>query len=362
MRGPSDRQSVMLTIFTPEDAIPADHPIRQVKVIVDRMLGRLSPTFSAMYSEVGRRSLPPEHLLKASVLMALFSVPSERRFCERLQYDLLFKWFLDLNIGDPAFDQSTFSKNPEQLLKHDVADRFFTEVLGEIERLKLRSDDHFTVDGTLLEAWASLKSLQPRPKDGTPPQPPAGGGRNPSVDWKGQKRSNTTHVSTTDPDARLATKGKHQTTKLCFTGHLLTENRNGLIVGVTLTQSTGTAEQEAALALLGALPEGPRLTVGADKGYDTADFVQACRAMNITPHVAAKDKGSALDGRTTRHAGYATSQRRRKLVEEVFGWMKTVALSRKLRYIGQAKNRFWFTLLAASYNIVRLTNLAKANA
>lgn len=362
MRGPSDRQSVMLTIFTPEDAIPADHPIRQVKVIVDRMLGRLSPTFSAMYSEVGRRSLPPEHLLKASVLMALFSVPSERRFCERLQYDLLFKWFLDLNIGDPAFDQSTFSKNRERLLKHDVAERFFTEVLGEIERLKLRSDDHFTVDGTLLEAWASLKSLQPRPKDGTPPQPPAGGGRNPSVDWKGQKRSNTTHVSTTDPDARLATKGKHQTTKLCFTGHLLTENRNGLIVGVTLTQSTGTAEQEAALALLGALPEGPRLTVGADKGYDTADFVQACRAMNITPHVAAKDKGSALDGRTTRHAGYATSQRRRKLVEEVFGWMKTVALSRKLRYIGQAKNRFWFTLLAASYNIVRLTNLAKANA
>jgi transposase len=352
----------MLTIFTPEDAIPADHPIRQVKVIVDRMLGRLSPTFSAMYSEVGRRSLPPEHLLKASVLMALFSVPSERRFCERLQYDLLFKWFLDLNIGDPAFDQSTFSKNRERLLKHDVAERFFTEVLGEIERLKLRSDDHFTVDGTLLEAWASLKSLQPRPKDGTPPQPPAGGGRNPSVDWKGQKRSNTTHVSTTDPDARLATKGKHQTTKLCFTGHLLTENRNGLIVGVTLTQSTGTAEQEAALALLGALPEGPRLTVGADKGYDTADFVQACRAMNITPHVAAKDKGSALDGRTTRHAGYATSQRRRKLVEEVFGWMKTVALSRKLRYIGQAKNRFWFTLLAASYNIVRLTNLAKANA
>ena len=326
MRGPSDRQSVMLTIFTPEDAIPADHPIRQVKVIVDRMLGRLSPTFSAMYSEVGRRSLPPEHLLKASVLMALFSVPSERRFCERLQYDLLFKWFLDLNIGDPAFDQSTFSKNRERLLKHDVAERFFTEVLGEIERLKLRSDDHFTVDGTLLEAWASLKSLQPRPKDGTPPQPPAGGGRNPSVDWKGQKRSNTTHVSTTDPDARLATKGKHQTTKLCFTGHLLTENRNGLIVGVTLTQSTGTAEQEAALALLGALPEGPRLTVGADKGYDTADFVQACRAMNITPHVAAKDKGSALDGRTTRHAGYATSQRRRKLVEEVFGWMKTVAL------------------------------------
>ena len=295
MRGPSDRQSVMLTIFTPEDAIPADHPIRQVKVIVDRMLGRLSPTFSAMYSEVGRRSLPPEHLLKASVLMALFSVPSERRFCERLQYDLLFKWFLDLNIGDPAFDQSTFSKNRERLLKHDVAERFFTEVLGEIERLKLRSDDHFTVDGTLLEAWASLKSLQPRPKDGTPPQPPAGGGRNPSVDWKGQKRSNTTHVSTTDPDARLATKGKHQTTKLCFTGHLLTENRNGLIVGVTLTQSTGTAEQEAALALLGALPEGPRLTVGADKGYDTADFVQACRAMNITPHVAAKDKGSALD-------------------------------------------------------------------
>ena len=362
MRGPSDRQSVMLTIFTPEDAIPADHPIRQVKVIVDRMLGRLSPTFSAMYSEVGRRSLPPEHLLKASVLMALFSVPSERRFCERLQYDLLFKWFLDLNIGDPAFDQSTFSKNRERLLKHDVAERFFTEVLGEIERLKLRSDDHFTVDGTLLEAWASLKSLQPRPKDGTPPQPPAGGGRNPSVDWKGQKRSNTTHVSTTDPDARLATKGKHQTTKLCFTGHLLTENRNGLIVGVTLTQSTGTAEQEAALALLGALPEGPRLTVGADKGYDTADFVQACRDMRRDVHGAAKDKGSALDGRTTRHAGYATSQRRRKLVEEVFGWMKTVALSRKLRYIGQAKNRFWFTLLAASYNIVRLTNLAKANA
>lgn len=361
MRGQHERQGTMPVIFTPDEAIPRDHPIRQVKALVDRLLGRLSSTFATMYGATGRPSVPPEHLLKASVLMALYSVPSERRFCERLQYDLLFKWFLDLNIADSAFDQSTFSKNRERLLRHEVAEQFFAEVVREIDRLRLRSDDHFTVDGTLLEAWASLKSLQPRSKDG-PPSPPEGGGRNPSVDWKRQKRSNATHVSTTDPDARLATKGKHQTTKLCYTGHLLTENRNGLIVGVALTQSTGTAEQRAALALLGALPEGPRLTVGADKGYDTSDFVQACRAMNITPHVAAKDKGSALDGRTTRHAGYATSQRRRKIVEEVFGWMKTVALTRKLRYVGQVKNRFWFTLLAASYNIVRLTNLAKAAA
>jgi IS5 family transposase len=293
-------------------------------------------------------------LLKGSLLMAFSTIRSERQFCERLQYDLLFKWFLDLNIADEAFDHSTFSKNRQRLLKHEVAEQFFTEVVTEAKRRRLLSEEHFTVDGTLLEAWASLKSFRPKDGSGTPP---TGGESNPVVDFHGEKRSNATHASTTDPEARLAKKGKGKEAKLCFLGHVLMENRNGLVVDLRLTEANGTAEREAALEMLGARPAGKRLTVGADKGYDTKNFVNDCRAREVTPHVAQKAKASAIDGRTTRHAGYGISQVIRKRVEEIFGWAKTVGGGRKLRYLGLRKNRLWWTLTAAAYNLVRISRL-----
>lgn len=358
MRGDDDRQAEMLLALTPDQLVPADHPIRRIKPIVEAVLTRLSPLFDEMYAERGRPSIPPEHLFKASLLIALFSVRSERQFCERLQYDLLFKWFLDLNVGDPAFNATTFSKNRERLLRHAVADAFFAEVVAEAQRRKLLSADHFTVDGTLLEAWASLKSYRPRDEDdGQRP----GGGRNPEVDFRGQRRRRDTHVSTTDPQAQLYTKGSGQTAKLCYLGHVLTENRNGLVVGVALTEASGTAEREAALALLDRCVSG-RATLGADRGYDTRDFVADCRQRWVTPHVAQHDRGrrSAIDGRTTRHPGYAVSLRLRKRVEEVFGWAKTVGALRKLRYIGQARNALCVTLTAAAYNLVRMAKLEAA--
>jgi len=275
--------------------------------------------------------------------MALYTIRSERQFCERLQYDLLFKWFLDLNIMDPAFDPSTFSKNKTRLLDQ--------EVLAEAQRRNLLSDEHFTVDGTLLESWASLKSF--RPKDGREPK---GGGRNPEVDFRGEQRKNDSHASTTDPEARLARKGP----KLCFAGHVLMENRNGLAVGVLVTEATGRAERQAAVNLLSRLRGSGRITLGGDKNYDTGGFVAKCREMKVTPHVAQNTKGraSAIDGRTTRHPGYAISQRVRKRVEEIFGWTKTVGGGRKLRYIGVARNQMWADLTVAAYNLVRMTKLA----
>jgi transposase len=358
MRGDDDRQAEMLLGLTPDQLVPADHPIRRIKPIVERVLARLSPRFDAMYAERGRPSIPPEHLLKASLLIALFSVRSERQFCERLHYDLLFKWFLDLNVSDPAFNATTFSKNRERLLQHAVADAFFAEVVAEAQRRRLLSSEHFTVDGTLLEAWASLKSYRPRDEDDD--QRP-GGGRNPEVDFRGQRRRRDSHVSRTDPEAHLATKGSGQTAKLCYMGHVLTENRNGLVVGVALTEASGTAERAAALALLDRCVPG-RATLGADRGYDTHDFVADCRTRRVTPHVAQHDRGrrSAIDGRTTRHPGYAVSQRRRKRVEEVFGWAKTVGALRKLRYIGRARNALCVTLTAAAYNLVRIAKLEAA--
>jgi transposase len=360
MRGVAERQATMLIGITPDALIPTDHPIRRIKAFTDQALVALRPTFAAMYAERGRPSVPPERLLKGSLLIALSSIRSERQFCERLRYDLLFKWFLDLNIGDAGFDATSFTKNRERLLTHDVAGQFFRAVVEHARSHRLLSADHFTVDGTLLEAWASLKSVRPRQDAGAPPAPLTGQGKNPSVDWKGQTRSNATHVSTTDPEARLATKGAGQTVKLCFLGELLTENRNGLVVDVALSAVTGRAEWEQALGLLGGLPDEGRATVGGDKHYDTTEFVTACRALQITPHVAQKAKGSAIDGRTTRHPGYATSQRRRKRIEEVFGWMKTVGGGRKLRYVGVVKNRLWFTVTAAAYNLVRLVTLVPA--
>ncbi len=289
--------------------------------------------------------------------MALYSIRSERQFCERLQYDLLFKWFLGLNITDSAFDHATFSKNRQRLLDHQLAEALLGEVVREARRRKLVSDDHFTVDGTLLQAWASQKSVRPRNED----DPPSGGsGKNPAVDFHGQHRTNETHVSRTDPEARLARKGQGQETRLCYAGHLLMENRSGLILDVLVTQATGTAEREAALVLLDRRQTPrKRVTLGADKGYDTRAFVEELRRREVTPHVAQNVSGrrSAIDGRITSHPGYALSQRIRKRVEECFGWMKTVGGGRKLRYIGRAKNQLWATVTATAYNLVRLASL-----
>jgi transposase len=360
MRGKSEQQAMILSAVTPDQLVPQDHPIRQVKPIVDRALAELSPTFNQMYAQLGRPSIPPEHLLKGCLLIALYSIRSERQFCERLQYDLLFKWFLDLNIMDPAFDPSTFSKNKSRLLEHQVSRQFFSAVLAEARQRQLLSEDHFTVDGTLLEAWASLKSF--RPRDGGGP-PTSSGGRNPEVNFKGEKRRNDTHVSTTDSEALLARKGSGKEAKLCFAGHVLMENRNGLVTDVMLTQATGTAEREAALEMLERLPGVHRVTVGGDKHYDTGDFVAECREMHVTPHVAQNTSGrrSAIDGRTTRQPGYAVSQRVRKRVEEIFGWVKTVGGGRKVRYIGVARNQLWAELTAAAYNLVRMVKLARAS-
>ncbi len=355
MRGDVERQTLILSAGTPDQLVPQDHPIRLIKPMVDQALAELSPTFSRMYAKVGRPSIPPEHLLKGCLLMALYTIRSERQFCERLQYDLLFKWFLDLNIMDPAFDPSTFSKNKTRLLDHEVSGQFFQEVLAEAQRRNLLSDEHFTVDGTLLESWASLKSF--RPKDGKGPKR---GGRNSEVDFRGEERKNDSHASTTDPEARLARKGPGKEAKLCFAGHVLMENRNGLAVGVLVTEATGRAERQAAVNLLSRLRGVGRVTLGGDKNYDTRDFVARCRKMRVTPHVAQNSKGrsSAIDGRTTRHPGYTISQRVRKRVEEIFGWTKTVGGGRKLRYIGVARNQLWADLTVAAYNLVRMAKLA----
>lgn len=362
MRGRTERQGEMLLGVSVEEFIPQSHPIRRIRELVDQALGELSPQLSAMYSRIGRPSVPPEHLIKASLLMALYSIRSERQFCERLQYDLLFKWFLGLTITERAFDATSFTKNRQRLLDQEIALGVLAEVVREARRRKLISDDHFSVDGTLLQAWASLKSV--RPRDDEPPQ--GGAGRNPDVDFKGQQRTNATHVSRTDPQARLARKGNGQETRLCYAGHLLTENRNGLILGVLVTEATGTAERDAAIRLLDErLTPRKRVTLGADKGYDAKAFVEALREREVTPHIArnvSTHRGSAIDGRTTRHPGYGRSQRARKRIEECFGWMKTVGGGRKLRYIGLEKNQLWATFTAIAYNLTRMAKLESQTA
>jgi len=358
MRGETTRQVRMLAI-TPDALVPPHHPIRQIKPIVDRALAELSPLFEEIYARVGRPSIPPEHLLKAQLLMALFSVPSSRRFCDQLQYNMLFKWFLDLNVDDPPFHASTFSKNQERLLSQDVARRFLLQIIDEARRRRLLSEEHFTVDGTLLDAWASMKSL--RAKGDGEERPPAG--KNPDVDYRGQRRTNETHVSTTDPDARLARKGKEQPARLCLAGHVLMEHRSGLAVDVQITRSAGAPEWEVALGMLDRLPRSGRKTVAGDRAYDTKGFVAGCRARRVTPHVAqyptTKRRRSAIDGRTTRHPGYRVSQRFRKRVEEIFGWVKTVGGGRKLRFIGLARNQFWAEMVAAAYDLVRMVRLER---
>ena len=358
MRGTTNLQVTMLSTLTSDSLIPDDHPIRRIKPVVEAVLADLEPEFDAMYAATGRHSVPPEQLLKATVLMALYSIRSERQFCERLRYDLLFKFFLDLNVDAEGFDHSTFSKNRERLLKQEIADRFFAAVVKQAHLRRYISGEHFSVDGTLLEAWASHKSF--RPKDDDSKGGPPAMGRNPEVDYHGERRSNETHRSTTDPEARLARKGNSVAAKLSYAGHLLMENRSALIADMELSVATGYAERETALTLLRRLPKSARRrTVGGDKGYDTRDFVAGCREIGVTPHVAqnTSNRRSAIDARTTRHAGHVTSLRIRKRIEEPFGWMKTVAGGRKLRYIGLKRNRAWFLMTGAVYNLIRITAL-----
>jgi transposase len=362
MRGKQVRQLAMLSSLSPEDLIPVEHPIRRIRRIVDVVLADLDGEFEAMYATGGRPSVPPEQLLKATVLMALYSIRSERQFCERLNYDLLFKWFLGLAIDDRAFDASTFTKNRDRLLDHEIADRFFAAAVEQARLRRYLSSDHFSVDGTVLEAWASHKSFKPKDRDPTDPPPP---GRNSEQDFHGEKRSNTTHESTTDPEARLYRKSQAAPAKMAYLGHLLMEHRNGLIVDMELTQADGYGERAAALTMIDRLPtRRRRRTVAADKAYDTADFVRDCRKRGFTPHVAQHTNGrrSAIDGRTTRHPGHAVSMRIRKRIEEPFGWVKTIAGGRKLRYRGRQRNRAWWLLTGAVYNLVRITALDTATA
>jgi transposase len=360
MRGSTTQQIPMLSTLTPEQLVPPDHPLRKIKVIVDRALRELSPVFDSMYAANGRASIPPEHLLKGCLLIALYSIRSERQFCEQLQYNLLFKWFLDIDVETPAFDATSFTKNRDRLLSHEVAPRFFQAVLAQAKAARLISAEHFTVDGTLLEAWASLKSFQPR--DGADHRPRGSGrSRNPEVDFRGTSRTNDTHVSTIDPEARLFTKGRHQTAKLCYSGNVLMENRHGMVVDVLVAPATGKAERETALRMLQRHEAaGRRRTVAADKAYDTEEFVTTCRGLGITPQVARNItpyRGSHIDDRSARDPGYLIGQRVRKRVEEIFGWVKTVGGGRKLGYIGVERNQLWAELTATAYNLVRMSKL-----
>jgi transposase len=356
MRGQVDPQSGLFSYFSVEERIPADHPLRRVKAQADAVLASMSAEFDAMYASVGRPSIAPERLLKASLLIALYSVRSDRLFCEMLDYNMLFRWFLDMNLEERSFDHSSFSKNRSRLIEHDIAKGFFAGAVKQAKAQGLLSDEHFTVDGTLIEAWAGLKSFTKR-GTGTPPPDDPG---NPTVDFHGERRSNATHASTTDPEARLARKGPGKEAKLVYQGHALMENRHGLVVDTCVTQAVGTAEREAAAAMAMNLRRGA--TVAGDKGYDTRGFVAALRSLGLTPHVAQNltNRRSAIDARTTRHPGYGVSQQKRKLVEEVFGWLKTVALFRKTRHRGVRRVGWLFTLGAALYNLVRIRNLSAA--
>jgi transposase len=360
MRGRCDPQLSMLALVDLDARIPPDHPLRAVKRLADRALAELSPAFDRMYAPGGRPSIPPERLLKAGLLISLYSVRSERAFCEDLEYHLLYRWFLGMGMLDPGFDASSFAKNRERLLRHEVAQRFFDEVVFQADRLGLLSDEHFTVDGTLIEAAAGLKSF--RRRDEAPFAEAADDPGNPTVDFRGERRSNATHRSTTDPEARLMRKGKGKEAKLSYLGHALMENRHGMLVDFRVTQAMGTAERTIVPELLDeARDRGfrPR-TLGADKSYDTRECVAAMRKRKVTPHVAQNTTGrrSAIDGRTTAWPGYRISQRVRKRVEEVFGWMKTVGGFRRTRYRGVARTQFAGYLVATAYNLVRMARLA----
>lgn len=357
MRGPDTQQSTAFSYVSPEERVPAGHPLRRVRTMVDLALTAMTARFDELYSAIGRPSIAPEKLLRALLLQILYSIRSELMLMEQLDYNLLFRWFVGLNVDEKVWDATVYSKNRERLLEGDVAEEFFGLVLAQAREAGLVSDEHFTVDGTLIEAWASQKSFQRKDGGGSAPTDDPG---NPTVNFHGEKRSNATHESTTDPDARLARKSNSHEAKLSYCGNVLIENRNGLVVDAELLEANGTAERDAALVMAEAIPGTRRVTLGADKGYDTREFVKELRQMNITPHIAQNLKrrgGSAMDGRTVRHAGYTVSQWKRKRVEEVFGWLKTVALLRKTRQRGVFKVGWVFTFAAAAYNLVRMRNL-----
>ena len=355
MRGDDRKQTHMFSYISLEERVPKDHPLRRMRRMVDQALEELSPRFGRLYASGGRPSIAPEKLLRALVLQVLYSVRSERQLMEQLDYNLLFRWFVGLNMDDAIWDATVFTKNRDRLLDGEVAQAFFELVLDQARGQCLLSNEHFTVDGTLIEAWAGQKSFQRKGKSSSEPPDDPG---NPTVNFHGEKRRNDTHESKTDPDARLYRKSNGQGAKLVFMGHALTENRNGLVVDTRLTPATGHAERVAALEMVSDLAAS-RVTVGVDKGYDTRDFVAGLRAQNATPHVAqnTRNRRSAIDGRTTRHPGYAVSQKKRKRVEEVFGWMKTVGLLRKTRHRGLERVGWIFTFTAAVYNLVRIRNL-----
>jgi len=355
VRGSDEQTGALFSYLSPEALVPKDHPLRAIRRLVNTALEQLSPKFDALYASGGRASIAPEKLLRALLLQAFYGVRSERQLMEQVTYNMLFRWFVGLSMDAPVWDVTVFTKNRDRLLEGDIARGFLAAILADPQVTPLLSSEHFSVDGTLIEAWASMKSFRPKDGSGEPPGP----GRNGERDFRGEKRSNETHASTTDPDARLFKKATGQASRLCHMGHALMENRNGLVVDATLTTATGTAEREAAITMAGDLPAGGRITLGGDKAYDTQDFVAEMRRLGVTPLVSQNTKGrrSAIDGRTTRHAGYAVSVRVRKRIEEVFGWMKTVGGLRKTRHRGTARVGWMFTFVVAAYNLVRIPKL-----
>ena len=360
MRGEDQKQNHMFSYLSPEARVRKDHPLRIIRAMMDEVLSQLSRRFDRMYARVGRPSIAPEKLLRGQLLQMLYSIRSERLLMEEMDYNLLFRWFVGLNADEEVWDATTFTKNRNRLLEADVAKEFLARVVEQARAKGLTSDEHFTVDGTLLEAWASAKSFQPKQEKPLPPPDDPG---NPTVNFRGERRSNETHESKTDGEALLARKGQGKESKLSYSGNLLVENRNGLIVEAEVFQANGTAERDAALVMLEQIAGTKPVSVGGDKGFDTRDFVKECRHMGVVPHVAqnhARRGGSAIDSRTTRHAGYALSQRKRKRIEECFGWLKTIALMRKVRHRGVCKVHWIFTFACAAYNLVRMRNLAAA--
>ena len=358
MRGTDHQQSHMFSYLSPEQRVRKDHPLRAIRTMVDEVLRGLSPQFNRMYAREGRPSIAPEKLLRALVVQMLYSIRSERLLVEEIDYNILFRWFVGLNLDDEVWDATSFTKNRDRLLEADVAKRFLAEVVELARKQDFVSDEHCTVDGTLLEAWAGAKSFQPKQGKHLPPPDDPG---NPTVNFRGERRSNETHESKTDAEAKLARKGEGKESKLSYSGNLLVENRNGLIVNATAWEANGTAERDAALVMLEQIRGDGAITVGGDKGFDTKDFIRECRHMNATPHVAQNEKrpgGSAIDRRTTRHQGYGISQRKRKRIEECFGWLKTIALLRKVRHRGLEKVDWVFAFACAAYNLVRMRNLA----
>ena len=362
MRGGDIRTGELFSYVDLEDRVRRNHPLRAIRLIVNEVLKALGGEFAALYSPIGRPSIPPEKLVRAMLLQAFYSIRSERLLMERLEYDLLFRWFVGIGVDDAAWNHSVFSKNRDRLLEGDIAAKFLSAILAQAKVKALLSTDHFSVDGTLIEAWASMKSIKPKdgPKDGSGEPPATGGGRNAEADFHGDRRSNKTHASTTDPEARLYKKGKGKEAELCFTGHGLMENRHGLLVDACLTLADGHAERVAALHMIEPRADRPRaITLGADKAYDTEDFVNELRSMKVTPHVTQNANGrrSAINGRTTRHGGYAVSLRIRKRIEEAFGWIKTIAGQDKTKFRGRDRVGWAFTFTAAAYNLVRLPKL-----